>query len=85
MNGLRLDFYSKDGCSLCEEARPMVVAAAERHNFLFTEHDIRSSMELFMRYRHQVPVLEIDGQAIMTLRFDEASLEQVLSAARQEN
>lgn len=42
-------------------------------------------MELFMRYRHQVPVLEIDGQAIMTLRFDEASLEQVLSAARQEN
>ncbi|MBX7112879.1 MAG: glutaredoxin family protein [Myxococcaceae bacterium] len=81
MNGLRLDFYSKDGCSLCEEARPMVVAAASRHNFLFTEHDIRSSMALFMRYRHRVPVLEIDGQVAMTLRFDEAAVEQALSTA----
>jgi glutaredoxin len=81
---MRLDFYSKDGCSLCEEARPMVVAAASRHNFLFVEHDIRSSLDLFMRYRHQVPVVEIDGKSVMTLRFDESEVERaLLSASRR--
>lgn len=78
---MRLDFYSKDGCSLCEEARPMVVAAAARHNFLFVELDIRSSMDLFMRYRHLVPVVEIDGKTVLTLRFEEADVERALLGA----
>lgn len=34
-----------------------------------------------MRYRYQVPVLEIDGHAVMSLRFDAAELERIVAAA----
>ena len=62
---VRITFYSKDGCWLCDAAREMLNGLKERHGLLIEDVDIASAEELYETYRFDVPVLEFrDGSTL---------------------
>jgi glutaredoxin len=67
-------FYTKPGCSLCEEARDLL----EEAGATFDEINIYSSAELFERYRYRVPVIRRDGTDVLELKFTLEDLNRAL-------
>ncbi len=53
--------YSKPGCHLCEEMKSEIARADCDEAFDLKEVNIEGDAELFARYRHDIPVLNIDG------------------------
>ena len=66
--------YTKARCPLCDEARAVLADLAARVSFTLEEVDIRSSQEAWARLRYKVPVVEVDGEVVSTLRVDAAML-----------
>jgi glutaredoxin len=66
--------YGRPGCHLCEKARAAVEAAHARRDFALEEVDISLDSRLERRYGERVPVVAIDGQDALELRFDAAEL-----------
>jgi hypothetical protein len=57
----------------------MLVRAQARHGFAWEEHDIRDSPVLYERFRYDVPVVSVNGQVALKLRFTEDALESLFS------
>lgn len=57
MSDFRLRFLTRAGCHLCDDARPIVDAAAHRETVAVDEVDIDSSDELIARFGLRIPVL----------------------------
>jgi len=53
--------YSKPGCHLCELMKKEMAKADCAELYRLEEINIESNAELFARYRHDIPVLMIDG------------------------
>ena len=53
--------YTKPGCHLCEVMKKEMAKADCAELYNLEEINIESSAELFARYRHDIPVLLIDG------------------------
>lgn len=54
--------YTREGCSLCQDAKAAIAQARERVPFAFREVDIDSDPALFAAHRHDIPVVEVDGR-----------------------
>jgi len=52
-----VEFFSRSGCHLCDEARPVVEAAVQTSGGSMVEVDIESSDDLVRRYGERVPVV----------------------------
>lgn len=65
-----LVLYSKPGCHLCEELRAELDDMRPELDFSIEEIDITSESALFERYRHEIPVLMMDGEEIGRGRVD---------------
>ena len=61
MSKRRVLLYTKAGCHLCEEAKMVMLGAGCDSEFELEEIDIRSDSELYERFKHDIPVVEIDG------------------------
>lgn len=72
--------YTKARCSLCEVARRALADIGTRVPFTLEVVDIRGSEDTWVRYRHAVPVIAVDGQEVARLRVDAAQLERELVA-----
>lgn len=72
--------YGKADCHLCDEAEDRLVRLSRQVGLTYRKVDIRSSPELFERFRYRIPVLEIDGGA--TLDWPVSS-EQLRGAVRE--
>ena len=70
--------YTKARCTLCEVARHALADIGTRVPFTLEVVDIRGSEDTWVRYRHAVPVIEVDGQEVARLRVDAALLEREL-------
>ena len=70
----RVTLYGRPGCHLCDEARAAVAAALARRAFELEEVDISLDPGLVRRYGERVPVVAIDGEDALELRFDAAEL-----------
>ncbi len=53
--------YSKPGCHLCEVMKKEMAKADCAELYELQEINIEGNAELFARYRHDIPVLMIDG------------------------
>ena len=53
--------YSKPGCHLCEVMKKEMAKADCAELYQLEEINIEGNAELFARYRHDIPVLMIDG------------------------
>ena len=53
--------YTRPGCGLCDEMKAEMSKAGCEGLYSLEEVDIESDVELFARYRYEIPVLFIDG------------------------
>lgn len=67
---MRVTFYTKAGCHLCEEARDMLEDIAALTQFELTEIDIRGDTNIFEQYRYRIPVIIIDEDTIVEGRIE---------------
>lgn len=79
--GPRVVLYTKAGCHLCEDMRAVIDEALEGTGTAVTATDITRDLALFMRFRHDVPVLEVDGREVARHRTTKAALVAALRAA----
>lgn len=82
MTPVRLVFYDKSGCSLCEEALSVVEEVrgqlGARWPTTLERVDIRRNPVTWERFRYDVPVLEVDGRPEFRLRIDAQRLRELL-------
>lgn len=58
---LRLTLFTKDNCTLCEMLKVQLRMFQRMYPHELTEVDIEQDHDLLVRYRFQIPVLEIDA------------------------
>ncbi|HEV2771707.1 MAG TPA: glutaredoxin family protein [Thermoleophilaceae bacterium] len=74
----RVTLYGRPGCHLCEEAQAAVAAARSRREFALEEVDISLDPLLARRYGERIPVVAIDGEEVLELRFGAEELVRLL-------
>jgi len=78
-----LTLYSKPGCHLCEELRAAVDELQAEHPFTINEIDITTNLDLFARYRYEIPVLLRDGVEVARGRITDRELIALLKPEAQ--
>ncbi|MBV9256719.1 MAG: glutaredoxin family protein [Ktedonobacteraceae bacterium] len=71
---LRVTFYTKAGCHLCEDARDMLDEIATQKTYELTEIDIRRDPEIFEQYRYRIPVIVINETLVAEGRIEYSEL-----------
>ena len=70
MSKLHVIIYSRPGCHLCDEAKASILSAGCSDQFVLEEIDIESDEELLRKYKHDIPVIVIDGVETFMHRVD---------------
>jgi glutaredoxin len=78
---MRVFFYTKAGCPLCEEAEELLDEARERVPLEVEKIDIYRDDELFQRYRYRVPVIRIGDDDVLELQFTLDDLMKALTSS----
>ncbi len=61
---IKLTFFTKKNCGLCNEAKEILESLRLEHEIEVTEIDIYSYDELLEKYQLMIPVIQINGQTI---------------------
>ena len=72
--------YSRPGCHLCEEAKTAIQNSGCSDKFSFEEVNIESDKELLRKYKHDIPVVMIDGVEAFRHRVDAEKFRQRIAA-----
>jgi glutaredoxin len=78
----RITFHTKPGCPLCDEALAEVQAARNQRGFALEVVNILESLETYERYKHQVPVVSVNGIEVFRYRLAAAALLQEIERSR---
>ena len=70
---MKVTFYTKENCSLCDLAREMMRDLREDASFELETVDITKSPDAWEAYREMIPVIEV-GAEILWGRIDEGEL-----------
>jgi len=71
--------YTRERCSLCEKAKAVILAVRREVEFDFREVDIGWSGDLYEDYKHDIPVIEVDGKRAFKYRVEASELKERLS------
>jgi hypothetical protein len=63
---------------LCRSAKEVILALRREVAFEFREVDIGWSGDLYEDYKHDIPVVEVDGKRAFKYRVDPAALREKL-------
>jgi glutaredoxin len=74
--------YGAPDCALCDEAKLILVPAAERLGFELRSVDVTGDPELEARHRASLPVVEIDGERAFVYHVSPTLLERRILAAQ---
>jgi hypothetical protein len=74
--------YHAAGCHLCERALTQVRALRDELGFALEEVAIDGDPALEARYREWLPVVELDGERLLTYHVHEGTLRRRLAAAQ---
>ncbi|MFN7979684.1 MAG: glutaredoxin family protein [Vicinamibacterales bacterium] len=77
----RIVLYTKPGCHLCDDMRDQLEAALRGTAHVVHHIDIAGDLDVYMRYRYDIPVLHIDGAEVARHRITDAALAAALGAA----
>lgn len=80
---MRVEIYSKPDCSLCDEAKKVLLALQQRVPFELVEVNVEEDPQLFQRYRYDIPVVFIDGQKAFKHRLSPGETELRLLRAKE--
>lgn len=61
---MRIDFYTRPGCHLCEDARRVLDAMTKESSLPVQERNIDTSDEWTEKYGLMIPVVEIEGEIL---------------------
>lgn len=81
MSPSRVLVYTKPGCHLCDDMRDLLHATLRGTGTAVTERNIAQDLDDYERYKHDIPVLTIDGREVARHRITEAALVAALRAA----
>ena len=70
--------YSRPGCRLCDEAKANIIAAGCDDLFSLEEINIDDDEQLQERYRHEIPVVLINGIKAFKYKVDAAEFRKKL-------
>ena len=71
-------FYTKPGCHLCEQAEELLEALAAECPLDLETIDITTDIDIFDRYRYEIPVVAVEGGGTASGRITEADLRRIL-------
>jgi glutaredoxin len=71
-------FYTKPGCHLCEQAEELLEALMAECPLDLEMIDITTDVDIFDRYRYEIPVIAVEGGGTASGRITEADLRRVL-------
>ncbi len=74
---MKVTFYTKENCSLCDLVREMITDLRDDASFELETVDITKSPDAWEAYREKIPVIEI-GEEILWGRIDEGELRDFL-------
>lgn len=60
----RVNFYTKEGCPLCEKGLAIMKDIQQEYSFQMEEVDIYQNDELLEKYQIMIPVVEINGKEV---------------------
>ncbi len=78
---MKINFYTRSGCSLCDDAQRVLERVAAGREFSII--DVDASHELQLAYGEFVPVIEVDGERVAQWHVDEARLREALSGQKK--
>lgn len=81
MPDARIVVYTKPGCHLCDDLLDVVRAVLRGTGLAVDERNIAANLDDYERYKHDIPVLLIDGREIARYRISDAQLRHALAAA----
>lgn len=81
MDTPRLVLYTKPGCHLCEDMRDQLRAAIRGTRVELVERNIAANLDDYARYKHDIPVLVIDGREVARHRVATEDLHDALAVA----
>ena len=73
-----VNFYTRPGCHLCEEARLMLKLVQEDVSFEINEMNIEENDTLHEKYMLMIPVVEFEGEIIQYGQVDYATILEAL-------
>jgi hypothetical protein len=74
----RVRLYSRPGCHLCEVVEELLQELLGECPFDLEQIDITTDMDLFERYRYEIPVVAVEGGAFVAGRITRDDLRRVL-------
>src|SRR5687767_5654922 len=77
--------YTKPECGLCEEAEEVIEAVRARHPFEFERRNILDNFQDYERYKHDIPVILVNGVEIARHHLNEERFAAALSRAAAES
>jgi glutaredoxin len=81
MLAARLVVYTKPGCHLCDDMLHLLRRTIAGTGLVVSERNIALDLDEFERFKHDIPVLMIDGQEVARHRISEPALRAALDAA----
>ena len=76
----RVTLYTKPGCGLCEEVEEVIRHVRQTRAFDLERRNILDSLDEYERYKHDIPVVLVDGREIARHHIVEADLIAALSS-----
>ncbi len=73
-----VELYTRPGCHLCEEAKQILLAAAQRHQFELVERNVEENRDWEACFGQEIPVVLIDGRKAFKYRISLARLDRYL-------
>ena len=80
---ITVELFTKDGCSLCHEARVVLDRVRADHPFHLTTTDLQPGDIFFEQYCESVPVLHVNGTFFCRFKIDEDSFRDKLLSLSQ--
>jgi glutaredoxin len=78
-------FYTKEGCSLCEEVGETLHRVKEEIPFRLKTYDVEKNPNLSEIYSDRVPLIKINGRVAFKLNVDENRLRSMLLKTEDED
>ena len=78
---IRVILYSRPGCHLCEIMERVIRHVQSRRGFELIHKNIDDDLGDFEKYRHEIPVVSVNGIEVARHELTAAALEAALDAA----
>lgn len=78
-----LTLYSRPGCHLCDDVYSTLLALAPDLDLQVSKVDITRDPELLRRFRHLIPVIDIDNGPLLTPPLTTESILTALGETQQ--